>query len=122
MDGTTLVRSRCLWGAGYPRFYQEIATGLTALAMTEGVVTRLRRFEQSNKLEFEVLYKKKRPLSGRFFYSLVRSWIQVSLLMTIFPTRHFSASAPLQITKIQITGIVVNRLRQKASGTMTSQI
>ena len=25
MDGTTLVRSHCLWVTGYPRFYQEIA-------------------------------------------------------------------------------------------------
>ena len=38
---------------GYPTVYREIATGLTALAMTEGVVTRLRRFEQSDKLKFE---------------------------------------------------------------------
>ena len=33
--------------------YQEIATGLTALAMTVVVVTQLRRFEQSAKLKFE---------------------------------------------------------------------
>ena len=36
-----------------PALYQEIATGLTALAMTVVVVTRLRRFEQSDKLKFE---------------------------------------------------------------------
>ena len=40
-----------------PTFYQEIATGLTALAMTEVVVTQLRRFEQSDKLKFELLTK-----------------------------------------------------------------
>ena len=34
-------------------WYQEIATGLTALAMTVVVVTQLRRFEQSDKLKFE---------------------------------------------------------------------
>ena len=39
---------------GHPTAYREIATGLTALAMTEGVVTRLRRFEQSDKLKFEI--------------------------------------------------------------------
>ena len=37
-----------------PALYQEIATGLTALAMTVVVVIRLRRFEQSDKLKFEV--------------------------------------------------------------------
>ena len=34
-------------------FYQEIATGLMALAMTVVVVTRLRRFNRSDKLKFE---------------------------------------------------------------------
>ena len=33
-------------------WYQEIATGLTALAMTVVVVIRLRQFEQSDKLKF----------------------------------------------------------------------
>ena len=36
-----------------PALYQEIATGLSALAMTVVVVTRLRLFEQSDKLKFE---------------------------------------------------------------------
>ena len=40
---------------GHPAFYQEIATGLTALAMTVVVVTRLRRFKQNDKLKFERL-------------------------------------------------------------------
>ena len=35
-----------------PALYQEIATGLTALAMTVVVVIRLRQFEQSDKLKF----------------------------------------------------------------------
>ena len=35
-----------------PALYQEIATGLTALAMTVVIVTRLRRFEQNAKLKF----------------------------------------------------------------------
>jgi hypothetical protein len=39
----------------YPTFYQEIATGLTALAMTVVVVIQLRRFERSDKLKFDVL-------------------------------------------------------------------
>ena len=36
----------------YPTFYQEIATGLTALAMTVVVVAQLRRFKQHGKLKF----------------------------------------------------------------------
>ena len=35
-------------------WYQEIATGLAALAMTVVVVTQLRQFKQNNKLKFEV--------------------------------------------------------------------
>ena len=35
-------------------WYREIATGLTALAMTVVVVTQLRQFKQNNKLKFEV--------------------------------------------------------------------
>ena len=34
-------------------WFQEIATGLTALAMTVGVVTQLRRLKRSDKLKFE---------------------------------------------------------------------
>ena len=37
----------------HPTFYQEIATGLTALAMTVVFFARLRRFEQLDKLKFE---------------------------------------------------------------------
>ena len=44
---------------GHPTFYREIATGLTALAMTVVVVTRLRRFERSDKLKFEDISAKK---------------------------------------------------------------
>ena len=43
---------------GHPTFYQEIATGLTALAMTVVVVTQLRRFKRSDKLKFEYLQTK----------------------------------------------------------------
>ena len=37
---------------GHPTFYQEIATGLTALAMTVVVVARSHRFKQNDKLKF----------------------------------------------------------------------
>ena len=40
---------------GHPTFYREIATGLTALAMTVVVVTQLRRFKQNAKLKFETI-------------------------------------------------------------------
>ena len=36
-------------------WYQEIATGLTALAMTVVFFARLRRFERSDKLKFKML-------------------------------------------------------------------
>ena len=39
---------------GHPTAYREIATGLTALAMTVVVVAQLRRFKQNAKLKFEV--------------------------------------------------------------------
>ena len=39
-----------------PALYREIATGLTALAMTVVIDTRLRRFELNDKLKFEVLF------------------------------------------------------------------
>ena len=48
-------RCHTLKRSGHPTAYREIATGLAALAMTEGIVTRLRRFEQSDKLKFAQL-------------------------------------------------------------------
>ena len=38
------------------RLYREIATGLTALAMTVVVVTWARRFERSDKLKVAVYW------------------------------------------------------------------
>ena len=54
---------------GHPTFYREIATGLTALAMTVVVVTQSRRFEQNDNLKFEILWREQAeaPESFRFF-------------------------------------------------------
>jgi hypothetical protein len=47
-------------------WYQEIATGLTTLAMTVVFFARLRRFERSAKLKFEIPLHKKQPQSKCF--------------------------------------------------------
>ena len=59
----------------HPTFYQEIATGLKALAMTVVVFARLRRFEQSDKLKFELLFcKKRQPKLPFLCYAMEKFW------------------------------------------------